>query len=340
MAQVNWRRYHSDFNILAEEMHQKRILNPGELDRSLQALFRTDPQACQTRLGVPSYQIGFLEYLFSKAEGPYTPEYHQYESIIGTLFTCSEPLRSLINRNAADAIGNMILNRRGRLKFTIADGLELDLILSSWEKFGLTPVGRRDIFDAILGKASVCRQMMKQEPELILKLADVFPEYQSEFWPRDLSREDLEKRLGSETGFPSRRRYRRIYQQQVNRGISLEQMIQTEEGRALPLQARRNSFLAFLVKQLHQGRCQLCAAGMKALPETPVTVHHIVPLSEGGDDSASNMLVLCKQHHQAVHQGIMTIHAGHAITVSSGERIISLEPNRNPGDPGHQDNRD
>ncbi|MDD1723894.1 MAG: HNH endonuclease [Methanospirillum sp.] len=42
-------------------------------------------------------------------------------------------------------------------------------------------------------------------------------------------------------------------------------------------------------------RCQICG------DEKELSVHHLVPLSDGGDSTARNLLVLCHSCHQRIH---------------------------------------
>lgn len=51
-----------------------------------------------------------------------------------------------------------------------------------------------------------------------------------------------------------------------------------------------------------QGKCELCGATGFQLPDgrTFLETHHVVPLAEGGADSASNVVALCPNHHREV----------------------------------------
>lgn len=53
------------------------------------------------------------------------------------------------------------------------------------------------------------------------------------------------------------------------------------------------------------GRCELCGASGFQLPDgrTFLETHHVVPLAEGGADSASNVVALCPNHHREAHYG-------------------------------------
>lgn len=48
-------------------------------------------------------------------------------------------------------------------------------------------------------------------------------------------------------------------------------------------------------------RCQ--AEGCRVDYLSQLTVHHIVPKSAGGSDNLSNLVTLCRRHHEALHQG-------------------------------------
>jgi 5-methylcytosine-specific restriction endonuclease McrA len=303
MAHLNWRRYHRQFNTLAGEISDGKISDPADIGEHLRSVCSTDPAADQVRMGVESYRLAFLEFLFARAEGPYSPGFSSYAEIIRTFMGTSEPLRNLIGHNAADAIGNMILNRRGRLKFLIADHLELLALLEWWPRFGLEPVSERQVLDAILKKSVLRHRLATGDPGLLLRLLEVFPENKAEYCPESVSREDLLHRLSVSVPPPSFRRYHRLYTTSVREGRDLVDMIKQEEKRILPVHIRRNTFLAFLVKKLHQDTCQVCRLCGKGGSENGITVHHIIPLSEGGADQAWNMLVVCGYHHQAIHEG-------------------------------------
>ena len=53
------------------------------------------------------------------------------------------------------------------------------------------------------------------------------------------------------------------------------------------------------------GKCEYCGAGGFPLSDGSVYLetHHIIPLSAGGPDSATNVVALCPNHHREVHYG-------------------------------------
>jgi len=44
-------------------------------------------------------------------------------------------------------------------------------------------------------------------------------------------------------------------------------------------------------------KCAVCGA------ESGLELHHILPLSMGGDNDIGNMMVLCTDHHKEIHNG-------------------------------------
>ncbi len=325
MAHILWRTYQEAFDILADELASGVEYDNRLLSR-VQEICKDDRARDQIIVGVASPHIAFLEYLFFRAEGPYNPSFPIYSPIIRILFHASEPLTALLNLNASDAIGNMILNKRGRLKFAIADNLELRLLLEWWPRFGLRPVTEREIFDAICQKSTISNRISSQDPCLLLRLFEVFPLYQNEYLHPGTTRDDLIASCSVSTPPPSYRRYRRLYHRLLDEGSDLREIIRMEENRVLPMQMRRNTFLSYLVKQLHGETCQICVSVSPAT-DPLITVHHIVPLAEGGLDAARNMLVVCNTHHKAIHSGEIQVRISDMIEVLSQSGRFLIEPN-------------
>ncbi|MDD1728402.1 MAG: HNH endonuclease [Methanospirillum sp.] len=325
MAHLSWRKHQESFHILVDEL-TSGVESDARLLSRVQEICKDDQARDQTILGVASPHLAFLEYLFYCAEGPYNPLFQKYAPIIRILFQASIPLTALLNLNAADAIGNMILNKRGRLKFAIADNLELVLLLEWWPRFGLQPVNEREIFDAVCKKSTISYRISSQDPCLLLRLSEVFPSYPDEFLHPGTTREDLIASCSASTPPPSYRRFRRLYHRLLDEGFDIREIIRIEENRVLPMQMRRNTFLSYLVKQLHGETCQICASG-SPVTDPLITVHHIVPLVEGGLDTARNMLVVCNTHHQAIHAGEIQVRISDTIEVLSQSDRFLIEPN-------------
>jgi hypothetical protein len=331
MSGLNWRNYQNEFDHLTEEIRFGLTSDNTEILDIPAALIKIcgdDPAVQITFLGVESYLVSFLEFLFFKAEGPYSPQFIPCAQVIRALFTSSDALVRLINHNAPDALANMVLQKRGKLKFAIADSLELSFILQWWSRFGLNSVSRREIYEAIHNKQTISHRLANHDPGLILRLLEVFPEYQHEFCPENLSFDDLVQNQDKIVPLPSHKRYRSLYTHMINQGETIYSVIAQEEMRILPIQVRRNTFLSFLVKQLHEERCQICKALFSPPGSTLVTVHHIIPLSEGGQDIASNMLVVCSNHHHAIHSGMIEIKPGDPIEIRFLNHLFLIEPNR------------
>jgi len=329
MPRLNWRKYQKQFKDLSDEILYQQNHSDTSLLPRLQEICHDDPASDLLILGAEAPLLAYLEYLFARAEGPYSPSFISYSRLITQVFRLSLPLRTLLDLNAADAIGNMILNRRGRLKFAVADELELSLLLEQWPIFGLRPVTDRQVFDAILQKSDINHRISSGDPDLLVRLLEVFPQYQSEFIPSGKTREELIAARQDRSPLPSQRRYHRLYTRLLEQGYDIRQMIREEEQRILPIQMRRNTFLSFLVKQLHKGVCQICAVKDQShhADDSPITVHHIIPLSDGGADTARNMLVVCMNHHQAIHDGKIGVCLTEMIEIRCDTNIYMIEPN-------------
>lgn len=56
--------------------------------------------------------------------------------------------------------------------------------------------------------------------------------------------------------------------------------------------------------QSSQGQCEAVGAlRNRCIEKTWLEMHHKVPVSQGGDNSIENLIVLCRSHHQEVHRG-------------------------------------
>jgi 5-methylcytosine-specific restriction protein A len=82
------------------------------------------------------------------------------------------------------------------------------------------------------------------------------------------------------------------------RGIA-EERRQYLHTRAL----RRDARLVTVLRELYNGRCQICAWDPPHRYGAEICEgHHLRWLSRGGDDAVSNMVLLCPNHHRAVHR--------------------------------------
>lgn len=44
----------------------------------------------------------------------------------------------------------------------------------------------------------------------------------------------------------------------------------------------------------------------KNYPSHGCQIHHIVPVSEGGDENSKNLILLCPNHHLEAHAGLIS----------------------------------
>jgi hypothetical protein len=327
MAELNWRNHQEGFTDLADLLISGDFFAISTLPARITRICENDPSSGKQILGVDSSILAFLEYLFFRAEGPYSPDFVSSAHLIRLLCQSSPSLGNLLNLNSADAIGNMILNKRGRLKFAIADHLELLLLLEWWPRFGLNPVSLRQVFETVIQKNDVNRRLSVQDPVIILRLLEVFPIYRHEFCPDDLSLEDLKMRQNEISPLPSHRRYHQLLGKYLKQGMSICDVIRQEEKRILPIQVSRNTFLSYLVKKMHQDTCQICSISGMSLSGSEITVHHIIPLSEGGCDIARNMLVVCLSHHRAIHAGEIIVSIHETVEIRTPDIVHHLMPN-------------
>lgn len=100
-------------------------------------------------------------------------------------------------------------------------------------------------------------------------------------------------------------------------------------GRAMQTTYRilRDTALARQIKLLHRNECQICGATLQISPSrTYSEAHHIIPIGgvHAGPDVASNVIVLCPNHHALCDMGAIALRRedieevpGHEIAESS-----------------------
>ncbi|MBD3255480.1 MAG: hypothetical protein GF383_10325 [Candidatus Lokiarchaeota archaeon] len=96
-----------------------------------------------------------------------------------------------------------------------------------------------------------------------------------------------------------------IYLRYLKQGLSLDQMINIEDSRKLPRKLNRNVVLSFLVKKKANFQCQICKVLGTDKQDSRIEAHHKIPLSQGGKDISTNLIVLCHKHHKQIHQGTL-----------------------------------
>jgi 5-methylcytosine-specific restriction endonuclease McrA len=74
---------------------------------------------------------------------------------------------------------------------------------------------------------------------------------------------------------------------------------------------KRNEYVVRIVHERAKGFCEKCkkeAPFLRDKDKLPyLEVHHIIPLSEGGDDTVDNAIALCPNCHRQAHYGKRTI---------------------------------
>ncbi len=192
----------------------------------------------------------------------------------------------------------MTLGAIGGLKFKISDLYELKKVLWAWSRMGLRRVTINSVFNAVKNKYIVKRGISEQDPLLLARLKAIFPMHQKSFISSNLN-------LNQALYEHYKERFEEIISDYREQGLSIEEMIQKEDERKLPVGVKRNNLLSFLVRKANGFKCELCKTEKKR--SYTIQTHHIIPLSEGGEDHSQNMIVLCESHHDSVHEGEIMI---------------------------------
>jgi 5-methylcytosine-specific restriction protein A len=90
----------------------------------------------------------------------------------------------------------------------------------------------------------------------------------------------------------------------------------------------RNRALAHELQSIYRGRCQICRWDPRdTYGESLCHAHHIHWLSRGGPDRLDNLMLLCPNHHEAVHRcdAQLDFRAKHFDFQSHTERITLNE---------------
>jgi hypothetical protein len=92
---------------------------------------------------------------------------------------------------------------------------------------------------------------------------------------------------------------------------AVEQLIQEEPSGLIEerrhyleyVAASRNRQLADQLQDMYSGRCQLCGWEPRKRYEIELCeAHHVRWLSRGGEDSLQNLVLICPNHHRAIHR--------------------------------------
>ncbi len=82
------------------------------------------------------------------------------------------------------------------------------------------------------------------------------------------------------------------------------------------------------LRERYQDRCQLCAwCGREHYRHALCEAHHIQWISRGGADAPDNLVLLCPNHHRAVHAADAVLDfADMAFVFEEGRREVLREP--------------
>ena len=85
--------------------------------------------------------------------------------------------------------------------------------------------------------------------------------------------------------------------------------------------ARRDRALAEQLRELYDGECQICGwAPRRSYGVEICETHHLRWLSRGGSDVIGNLVLLCPNHHRAVHRCDAPFDFGNAAFVFAATR--------------------
>lgn len=120
-------------------------------------------------------------------------------------------------------------------------------------------------------------------------------------WARDLSHEPRANRVPDEAALERALMTGDDVWRALPNDVARELISDTAQRR-ITQAARRNRSLVEDLRARYRGRCQLCAFDPQIVYGRGICeAHHIVYLSRGGDDSLDNMILVCPNHHEAIH---------------------------------------
>jgi len=294
---IDWKPQINKLTHLSLEIYKDQEFTRETLIRKLSQIF-IDHRIVEN---TDNRTIAFLEFCFYMADGPYSRKFSFFVLVLRKVFAVYPPLRKLINKTSAAAIANMTLGAIGALKFEISDLYELKRVLWAWEKMGLRRTTINSVFTVVRKKYKVKRAISNKNLFILARLKAIFPMYQKSFLPSKLN-------LNQALYDHFKQRFEKIINKYKEKGLSIEEMIQKENERELPVGVKRNNLLSFLVRKANGFKCELCKTEKKR--SNTIQTHHIIPLSEGGEDNSRNMIVLCESHHEIVHAGEIMIERG------------------------------
>jgi len=261
-----------------------------------------------------------IEFCFFKAGGPYSQRFEYFSEIICRIIALYPELQKILNGKAIELISKMVLNEKSSLKFKISDNYELRIVLDMWKKMGLKPISIESVFNTVMQKRSVILDLKEKNIYLLALLKKVFPYYEKYYLSNQI---DLSKGIHEQ----EKKRFDNLIIEYKNQNLSLNDIIQKENLRDMPTEIKRNNFLSYLLKKKHKFRCQICQLTKSKSKTHNFESHHIVPLEQGGADHSSNMIVLCKKHHNEAHSGTLEITCKKNLTIKYKRKQFGINNN-------------
>jgi len=301
---------------LATEIYESKNYSRTNLIDRLAEIF----DESYKELDVDVRIIVLIEFCFFKAGGPYSRRFDYFSEIILKIISIFPELQKILNRKADDLIAKMILNEKSGFKFRIFDNYELRIVLDLWKKMGLKPVSIESVFNAVMKKRSVILDLKEKNIYLLGLLKQVFPFYEKYYLPSQI---DLSKGIYEQ----EKKRFDNLIIEYKSQTLLLSDVIQKENLRVLPTEIKRNNFLSYLLKKKHKFRCQICHLTKSKSKTHHFESHHIVPLELGGADHSSNMIVLCKKHHNEAHCGTLEIICKKNLTIKYKRKQFGINNN-------------
>lgn len=249
---INWKPQINKLTRLSLEIYKVQDFTEETFIQKLSLIFVDSKLLANT----DNRTIAFLEFCFYMADGPYSRKFNFFVIVLRKVFAVYPPLRKLINETGAAAIGNMTLGAIGGLKFEISDLYELKQVLWAWRKMGLRQITINSVFRALRKRNRVKRGISNKNLFLLARLKAIFPMYQKSFIPSNLN-------LNQALYDHYKERFEKIIIEYKEKGLSIEEMIQKEEERELPVGVKRNNLLSFLVRKANGFKCELCKTEKK-----------------------------------------------------------------------------
>lgn len=301
---------------LAIEIYESKNFSRVNLIDRLAEIFDDDYK----ELDVDVRLIVLIEFCFFKAGGPYSRRFEYFSEITFRIIALYPELQKILNGKAVELMSKMVLNEKSSLKFKISDNYELRIVLDMWKKMGLKPISIESVFNTVMQKRSVILDLKEKNIYLLALLKKVFPYYEKYYLSNQI---DFSKGIHEQ----EKKRFDNLIIEYKNQNLSLNDIIQKENLRDMPTEIKRNNFLSYLLKKKHKFRCQICQLTKSKSKTHNFESHHIVPLEQGGADHSSNMIVLCKKHHNEAHSGTLEITCKKNLTIKYKRKQFGINNN-------------